>query len=95
MEESDASHRQAFGHGSLSWTGAASSYDRDAEPSAGARCSIVGAEKLTGVNAKVARELEQRRQLARTDPGFECTRDTMVIMGRPVQVLLVLRACMI
>ena len=53
--------------------------------------TIVGAEDLKGIAAVAAKELQQARELSKVDPSFECTRHTMIIMGRPVQVILVLQ----
>ena len=52
---------------------------------------IVGAEDLKGIAAVAAKELQQTRELSKMDPSFECTRHTMIIMGRPVQVILVMQ----
>ena len=52
-----------------------------------AGCNIVGADALSRPAATAARELQKVKQLGKLDPSFEMSRHTMVIHGRPVQVI--------
>ena len=94
LYEAHAEFRQQYGVGDRPWAAAASGYNR-AEPSAGVvpHATIVGSDELSTATAKkVAAELAATKTvLSITDPAFAPERFTMVIMGRPVQVIFVLQ----
>ena len=89
LDREDARHREMYGSGQFGWVGAMAAYDRSDE--AGGiglvGCTIVGADELEGDAAAAARELEMVRKLSKCDPSFELSRHTMVVLGRPVQVI--------
>ena len=91
LDLADARHREMYGSGQLRWVAAMAAYERTDDSADGilAGCSIVGADRdeLQGDAAAAARELEMVRRLSKCDPSFELSRHTMMVLGRPVQVI--------
>ena len=92
LDATDAEHRKTYGDAGKMWTGAMSTYDREALPEDGstAEFTTIDVGKLEGRSAAAAAELQKVRELSRVDPSFEMTRHTMMILGRPVQATVVL-----
>ena len=89
LAEEGGAARSAFGAGGRAWAAAAGTYDRTAKHAPVKHQHIPGVEALgEGVAAAVGKELgAAKNALGITDPGFHPERFTMVVMGRPVQVL--------